>query len=65
MTQALATTAEVAKRLNVKPETLAHWRWETRKGNPRGPRWVPLGRSVRYEWEDVKTWLAEQAERKP
>lgn len=48
---------EVALRLRVKPQTLALWRL---KG--KGPRWLKLGRSVRYEQADVERWLAEEAE---
>lgn len=53
----LATEAEVAEWLGVKPKTLADWR---RAG--RAPLPVPAGRSYRYAWADVFAWAAKQRE---
>jgi predicted DNA-binding transcriptional regulator AlpA len=54
--RALAKPPEVAAFLGVPEKTLTQWRY-LRKG----PRWSPVGRHVRYRWEDVEKWLDEQA----
>jgi excisionase family DNA binding protein len=51
----LATPAEVAAYLRVPEKTLTEWR---SKG--KGPRYIPVGRYVRYRWSDVEEWLASQ-----
>ncbi|QKS15609.1 helix-turn-helix domain-containing protein [Curtobacterium sp. Csp2] len=51
----LATEAEVADWLQVKPATLAKWR---RAGA--APPHVPSGRFVRYAWSDVHAWAAKR-----
>lgn len=52
----LARTEEVAEVIQKPPKTLAEWR---SKG--RGPRFIRMeGGEVRYEWADVRAWLAEQ-----
>lgn len=48
----LATSAEVARYLNVRPNTLD--RWST---DGRGPRFVRINGRRRYDWADVKTWV--------
>jgi len=48
-------TPEAAIYLNVKPATLEMWRW-----NGRGPRFVKIGRSVRYRQSDLDAFLAER-----
>lgn len=47
----LATTDEVATYLKKPPKTLAEWR-----SRGRGPRYVVVGRDVRYRWSDVDEW---------
>jgi excisionase family DNA binding protein len=54
--RALATPADVANYLGVPVKTLTEWRYRRK-----GPRWAPVGRHVRYRWEDVEKWLDEQA----
>jgi excisionase family DNA binding protein len=52
----LATTIEVADFLGVPVRTLERWRrYRT------GPQYAPIGRHVRYRWEDVEKWLDQQA----
>lgn len=53
--QPLAEPAEVATFLGVPPRTLGQWRY---LGT--GPRFVRVGRFVRYRWSDVEAWLANQ-----
>jgi excisionase family DNA binding protein len=48
----MLTTAQVAKRLSSKAETIAKWR---RKGY--GPPFVRIGRTVRYLAVDVEEWI--------
>jgi excisionase family DNA binding protein len=45
-------TPEAAAYLNVQPATLEQWRW-----NGRGPRFVKIGRSVRYRHADLDEFL--------
>ena len=55
---ARATTVspdEAAKRLGVTRETLANWRW---RGD--GPRYLRVGRRVRYRLGDLAEYLDEQ-----
>lgn len=53
----LATPDEVAEFLQKPPKTLAEWR-----SKDRGPRYFRLdGGQVRYDWADVRKWLAAQA----
>jgi helix-turn-helix protein len=49
--EGLATSAEVARYLNVRPNTLDRWSSEGR-----GPRFVRVNGRRRYDWEDVKAW---------
>lgn len=51
----LATEAEVADWLGIKPETLAKWR---RAG--RAPAHTFPGRAPRYAWTDVHAWAAKR-----
>lgn len=51
----LLTTHEAAPYLGVKSSTLCHWRWEKT-----GPRYLKVGRAVRYRKEDLDAWLAAQ-----
>lgn len=49
------TTPEAAQFIGIKPATLEHWRWEKC-----GPRYLKLGRAVRYRLEDLNAWLEAQ-----
>jgi len=53
--QALATPQEVADYLRKPVKTLAEWRY---RGI--GPAYHRSGRDVRYQWDDVTAWLAQQ-----
>jgi len=48
-------TPEAARYLNVQTATLEQWRW-----NGRGPRYVKIGRSVRYRTADLEAFLTER-----
>ena len=53
----LGTPDEVAAYLKRPPKTLAEWR-----SRGRGPRYFKLeGGQVRYDWADVRAWLAQQS----
>jgi excisionase family DNA binding protein len=49
---ALLTTLEAAAYLNIQPATMEQHRW-----NGRGPRFVKIGRSVRYRQADLDAFL--------
>lgn len=51
----LADPPEVAEFLKMPERTLGQWRY---LGT--GPRFVKIGRHVRYRWSDVEAWLADQ-----
>jgi Helix-turn-helix domain len=51
----LATPTEVAEYIRKPPKTLAEWRYRGL-----GPRYCVVGRDVRYRWDDVDRWLADQ-----
>lgn len=53
----LLTQEEVADLLQVKPKTLENWRG---MNPPRGPRFVKIGRSVRYRSLDVLRYISAQ-----
>jgi predicted DNA-binding transcriptional regulator AlpA len=53
-TDDLITTAELAKITGLAVITLIHWR-----GEKRGPKYVRLGRAVRYEREAVAQFFSE------
>lgn len=48
----LATTAEVAEYLRVKPNTLDHW-----ASNGKGPIYIKFEGTRRYRWSDVEAYL--------
>ena len=52
----LMTTEEVARILNVKPQTLCLWR---SRGN-RGPSYQKISDSVRYKHDEVREWINAQ-----
>jgi len=49
---AALTTPEAAAYLCIKPTTLEQWRW-----NGKGPRFIKLGRSVRYRQAHLDDFL--------
>lgn len=56
---ALLSPAELAAELDVTTETLRRWR---KAGT--GPAWFRLGdRFVRYQRDDIRTWLVERGAR--
>lgn len=52
---AVLTTSEAAAYLSIQPTTLEQWRW-----NGKSPRFVKIGRSVRYRITDLDAFLAER-----
>lgn len=52
----LGTAPEVAGYLGIPEQTLAQWRYLGR-----GPRFIRVGRYVRYRWTDIANWLEENA----
>jgi excisionase family DNA binding protein len=54
-TPAVLTTTEAAAYLSIQPTTLEQWRW-----NGKSPRFVKIGRSVRYRVADLDAFLAER-----
>lgn len=50
---AALTTTQAASYLSVQPGTLEQWRW-----NGRGPRFVKMGRTVRYRQTDLDDFMA-------
>jgi len=54
-TVALLTPPELAERLQIPLRTLGQWRY-----SGHGPRYVTVGRHVRYSPEDVEAWLDAQ-----
>jgi predicted DNA-binding transcriptional regulator AlpA len=55
MTESLGTPEQVADYLQVPVKTLARWR---SVGD--GPRYSKIGKHARYDWADVRAWLASQ-----
>lgn len=55
--RALATPAQVSDYLGVPVNTLTQWRY---RGI--GPRYVKVGRHVRYDWRDLERWQAGQTQ---
>lgn len=52
----LGEPVEVGEYLGGIPvRTLGQWRYLGK-----GPRWIKVGRHVRYRWSDVEAWLDEQ-----
>lgn len=50
------TTKQAAKLIGIQPATLEHWRWAKT-----GPRYLKLGRAVRYRREDLQDWMNSRA----
>jgi excisionase family DNA binding protein len=51
----LADQAEVAAFLKIPERTVEQWRWAGT-----GPAWRKIGRHVRYDWAEVRAWVAAQ-----
>lgn len=49
----LLTTRQAAELLQVRPATLEQWRWR----GVCGPRYVAVGRSIRYRRSDIDAYL--------
>lgn len=52
MTSELMSSAELAQHLGKSPAALANWRYLGL-----GPRFVKVGKAVRYRVSDVESWL--------
>ena len=50
------TTPQAAEYLSLSPNTLNRWRWS---GD--GPRFIKMGRAVRYRVTDLDEWIAERS----
>lgn len=48
-------TEAAADFLQVKPTTLEQWRW-----NGKGPKFIKMGRSVRYRKSDLEEFISER-----
>lgn len=56
----LLTEAEAAKYIGMSKSFLAKSRCEgARTARTEGPPWAKIGRYVRYDLEDLKTWICE------
>lgn len=55
--EALLTSKEVARLLNVSEPTLSRWR-----RTPDGPPWVNLAGVPRYRPQDLETWINDNLE---
>jgi predicted DNA-binding transcriptional regulator AlpA len=55
----LATAGQVAEYLHTNVNSLAQMRY---RGN--GPKFIKVGRLVRYRWADVLDWLAQNTMRR-
>lgn len=51
----MLTTDEASQQLKMSPQTLADWRWKSK-----GPKFVKVGRLVRYRQSDLDQWLQRQ-----
>ena len=58
--ESLLTPVDVAKELGIPTSTLANWRYQGL-----GPRYLHIGRHVRYLVEDVDDWIRTQRVRHP
>ena len=56
-TRALASADELAEHVGVPKATLSQWRHRRV-----GPKWIRIGRHVRYRWSDIEAWLDSQAD---
>ena len=55
MSTNLVTPSQLFARIGIKETTLATWRVLGR-----GPRFIRVGRSIRYRSEDVEAWLSDR-----
>ena len=56
----LLSTPEVARLLGLSPNTVKYWR---RRSQRTGPKFVRLGKHVRYSWKDLSDYLKSRAAR--
>ena len=49
----LLTPKQAAFELGVTEQTLANWR----NTKLQGPRWIRIGRMVRYEWSEIEAFI--------
>ncbi len=56
VSEQLLEPAEVAESLRIPEKTLAQWRYLGK-----GPRFVKVGRFIRYRLVDIEAWLAAQS----
>ena len=48
----LFNNKKAAEFLGLAPETLIRWRWANQ-----GPRYLKIGKNVRYRFDDLQAWL--------
>ena len=53
----LMTPQQLAAYIGVPVQTLANWRYRND-----GPRWLKVGRHVRYAMADIERWLDQNAQ---
>lgn len=53
--RALATPEQLSEYLGIPMKTLYQWRYEGH-----GPKGVRIGKHLRYRWENVDAWVAQQ-----
>jgi predicted DNA-binding transcriptional regulator AlpA len=52
MPDQLLSPGDVSEQLKITQHTLRQWRWLGK-----GPRWLKVGRHVRYRQSDLDAWL--------
>jgi hypothetical protein len=57
LTDLLIDTDELARRTDTAPIT---WAKRRMLGVPHTPPFLKIGRTVRYRWSDVESWLADR-----
>lgn len=55
--RSLGKPPEVAAYIGVPEKTLTQWRYLGK-----GPRYIPVGRHIRYRWSDVEQWLDQRVQ---
>jgi hypothetical protein len=60
MTGKFLTTAEVAELVRTSPATVRYWRYLGR-----GPAGIKVGKRVRYDPEDVQSWIDQHKDSGP
>ena len=57
MNEQILTSHQIAERYGISPETLKVWRWRLNRGEAGYPRFIKLGRCVRYRVADFEAWI--------